>query len=346
MANGLFMTPDQVRRAQQQQAADMINQGINPVEAGMFNLGQNMYRGIDKYFGGDPRTAQERQASAMQERMRGIDFSDPSSLYKKAMELNNTGNIQEAIAVLQLIPKVNEAPETWSEPYEKTISEVDPATGHVVQKKLLLKKSSRGNTERVGEVTSKSAPGTGASKAAEKAFKLMGNAFLEGREEAVYSHPSRHSGAPFVIEGYDPKTGKPLTKPIHSKEIYTTEKSFVPPKLSEKYDAATILKEMESKFGSWTGWDWMSQMSADERQAAAVDITRMIATRKGTDNEYKKRYADNPTAAKNEIVNEWIRLNRPDLSDDPVVDTQEEYDSLPSGAMYIDKADGQLYRKP
>jgi hypothetical protein len=311
---GLFATPQEIAAFEAQQRSQAF-QRQDPIGGGLFNLGNELGNVFQRGIAGvDTRSKAQKKAGGIQKAIQGLDFSKPRTIVDAANRLNTEGNTEAAVQLLGLLPPPSKAPEIWSEPFEKVIEVVDPETGNTTRERMLLKKSSLGNVQSIGSVTSKPAPGTGQAGQTPKSFKPIGNIVVDGKQVAAFTHPGRHAGAPFIITGFDQK-GQPITDATSSvgAELFTTERTIEPPQLSEKFDMATIMTELKTKFGGEFGIDFFGDMSKDEINSAALDISRMITTKKSLDNEFRQRFAANPTAAKREAVMEWLRLNRPDL---------------------------------
>lgn len=99
----LFMTPEQVRVAEQQR--DIAQAGANPYAAAGTKLGQALSGGIGALFGVDPRSQMEQEAAAVQSTMQGVDLTDRASLVNAIRELNADGHTAQAIQLMGLLPK-------------------------------------------------------------------------------------------------------------------------------------------------------------------------------------------------------------------------------------------------
>ena len=120
MANGLFMTPQQVAAQQQAQgqqlALGLMGQDISPLAAPAYGIGTGLGNAIGGLFGADVTTPQQREAQAIQQAMQDIDFSDPQSVYNKAKQMNDAGYTAQALQLLNYVPKAPEEATTWSQP--------------------------------------------------------------------------------------------------------------------------------------------------------------------------------------------------------------------------------------
>ena len=315
---GLFETPQDIRARESQQRAE-LSRTQDPLRGGLFNLGHALGGAAQRGIAGvETRSPEELNQRKIQGIVKGVDFSNTKSMFSAANALNASGNTQAAIEMLKLIPEPGTQEKIYGKPFTRNIEAVDPETGNVTSQTIMMVTDQFGNPETIGNVTSKPTPSSGAGGGVPKSFKAIGNAMVDGRQTAIFTHPARHAGAPFVITGFD-KKGHPITsaKELVGKELFQTERTMDAPLLGTKFNAQTIQTELKTKFGGILGTDLFSDMGKDEINAAAIDISNMISA-KMTDNVFRKSYTDNPTGAKAAVVKEWLKLNRPELAPQPL----------------------------
>ena len=146
MANGLFMSPAQVRAAENQLRARQA-QLQDPLAGAFFNLGNALGGGAVQLFGGDPRSPAEIRAGELQALAADTDFSSGQSVMDTANRLNEAGFTNEAFQFLQAIPKTVVPPKRVVDEFvrEETVGDTT--------KRFIFQRDNFGFLTKAGEVS-------------------------------------------------------------------------------------------------------------------------------------------------------------------------------------------------
>lgn len=144
----LFMSPEDVRIAQQQANASLTPFAAeNQIRGSLFNLGGGFGRGLITATGGDPRSPVEKRAGVLQQAMKGMDFNDPASITATMNQLNDAGFQAEALKLLEALP-------TPAKPQKTVVDEwVQNEQVGDTTKRFLFQRDNFGFITRVGEVS-------------------------------------------------------------------------------------------------------------------------------------------------------------------------------------------------
>jgi hypothetical protein len=151
MANGLFMTPEDVQMAQRTGPISR-DQMQNTLRGSFFDLGGGVSRGLTTAFGGDPRTPLEKRQGEVSSIVKKAKLSDPVSVRSTINELNQAGFTNEAMKLFDILPKPSKTQKTVVAEWMR-----DETVGNTT-KRFLFQRDNFGFINKVGEVSSSVKP--------------------------------------------------------------------------------------------------------------------------------------------------------------------------------------------
>ena len=150
MANGLFMTPEQVASAERN--ARIASDPESMLMGQLFNLGHSLSGAGIRAFGGDSRSAAERRAQEVTDLVGDIDMSDPEALRFAANRLQGAGFTNEALAFADRIRGIKE-PKTYG-PLQGTSVTITDDSGNETRKNVFYQQGSDGSFNERFSITS------------------------------------------------------------------------------------------------------------------------------------------------------------------------------------------------